>query len=89
MPRKRTDTLIRVATVMLAHPKARHYGYDLSKAADIRSGSLYPILARLLEDGWVTDEWEPIAKKPDGSPPRRYYRLTSLGRRELGRMVKP
>jgi PadR family transcriptional regulator PadR len=87
--RKRTKAPIRVADVMLAHPKARHYGYDLSRAADVRSGSLYPILGRLIEDGWVTDEWEAPAKKHDGSPPRRYYRLTSLGRRELARIVKP
>jgi hypothetical protein len=32
--------------VFLADTSARHYGYDLMKAAGLPSGTLYPMLAR-------------------------------------------
>lgn len=38
-------------------------------------GSLYRLLARLLEQGWIEDA--------DGDERRRYYRITRLGRRML------
>ena len=44
----------------------------------IASGTLYPILARLRDAGWVRAEWE--QPDPDASrPARRYYRLTPEG----------
>lgn len=43
-------------------------------------GTLYPLLSRLRRDGLVKTEWR---ESSDG-PPRRYYELTSEGRRALG-----
>jgi DNA-binding PadR family transcriptional regulator len=66
---------------MLTEPAAPHYGYDLMKAAKLPSGTLYPMLARLQQEGLVDSEWE--AQRPDagGRPPRKYYRLTGEGLR--------
>jgi DNA-binding PadR family transcriptional regulator len=48
------------------------------KVTDMPSGTLYPILARLREAGWVRAEWEQT--DPEASrPARRYYRLTAEG----------
>lgn len=78
---KLTGPLERVLRVLTADPSAPHYGYDLMKAAKLPSGTLYPMLARLEQEGLVESEWE--AQRPDagGRPPRRYYRLTAAGAR--------
>jgi PadR family transcriptional regulator PadR len=68
---------------MMADPFGRHYGYSLSRAAHVASGVMYPILDRMLEDGWVTDEWE-TAEAGRNARSRRYYTLTNAGRAELG-----
>lgn len=76
---KLTGPLERVLRVFLADPSARRYGYDLMKAARLPSGTLYPMLARLHDQGLVTSEWEPAPDEASGRPPRKYYQLTSEG----------
>ena len=66
---KLTGPLQRVLTVMIADPSAQHYGYDLMKAAKLPSGTLYPMLARLQQDGLVDAEWE--AQRQDTAGRRR------------------
>jgi PadR family transcriptional regulator, regulatory protein PadR len=60
------------------------YGLDLTRtlAADglvTSEGTIYPLLARLRNDGLVETTWH---ESPQG-PPRRYYRLTEDGRAAL------
>jgi PadR family transcriptional regulator len=76
---KLTAPLERVLRVFLDDTAARHYGYDLMKAARLPSGTLYPMLARLEEEGLVASEWEPQSADAAGRPPRKYYRLTGEG----------
>jgi PadR family transcriptional regulator, regulatory protein PadR len=78
---KLTGPLERVLRVMIADLSAPHYGYDLMKAAKLPSGTLYPMLARLQQDGLVESEWEAQRDDPRGRPPRKYYRLTAEGLR--------
>jgi len=54
------------------------HGYDLAKETDLQSGTLYPILMRLAEQGLLEEDWEP--SETPGRPPRHIYRLTSTGR---------
>jgi PadR family transcriptional regulator, regulatory protein PadR len=81
-PMQMTDTLGRVLMVFLADPTAPQYGYELMKAAGVKSGTLYPMLKRLLDDGIVIAEWESGSPTPGGRPPRRYYKLTGEGVRQ-------
>lgn len=61
------------------------YGYDLSKSTGIKSGTLYPILARLHDEAWLETKWaEP---QEPGRPPRHLYRLTATGSRESIRLL--
>lgn len=93
---KITGPAQRVLRAFLADPSAPRYGYDLMKAARLPSGTLYPMLARLQEQGLVTGEWE---SRPGGDgdaagrPPRKYYRLTGEGvrvaRLELAQAARP
>lgn len=54
---------------------------DTLKHADLLvvEGTLYPLLSRLKERGLVSYDWE---ESPSG-PPRKYYKLTEIGRRTL------
>lgn len=66
----------------------RHWGYDLSKRSGVRSGMMYPILQRMLDEGWLDDGWEDQAQVGRAKrPPRRYYELTDQGKIALGALV--
>lgn len=84
---RRTKALVKVGTVFLESPDARHYGYELRRAARVRSGVLYPLLRRLLEAGWLSDDWEDPKAIVENRPPRRFYVLTSEGRDLLQALV--
>jgi len=55
------------------------YGYDLSRETGLKSGTLYPLLMRLAERGWVEAKW--VEPASPGRPPRHMYRLTAEGRK--------
>jgi DNA-binding PadR family transcriptional regulator len=78
---KLTGPLERVLRVLVADPTMPHYGYDLMKAAKLPSGTLYPMLARLQQEGLVDSEWEDPRPDTGGRPPRKYYQLTAEGAR--------
>ena len=81
---RKTATVITVADQFLSSPTERFWGYELSKTTGIRTGTLYPILTRFLDAGWIADGWEDTDEKPsDARPPRRYYVLTAAGAQAL------
>jgi PadR family transcriptional regulator PadR len=84
---RRTHALIQVAIALMDDPTGRHWGYDLSRHAGVRSGVLYPILHRMLDEGWLEDGWEDPAQLHGKRPPRRYYELTDEGRLALGALL--
>lgn len=73
-----TAGVAKVLAVFLEDPAADRYGLELMGATDMPSGTLYPILARLREAGWVRAEWEQVGPEA-ARPARRYYRLTPEG----------
>jgi len=75
-----------VAVAIMGDPAGKHWGYELTRNSGVRSGVLYPILARMLDEGWLTDGWEEPGTT-GGRPPRRYYELTDSGKRELGALL--
>jgi PadR family transcriptional regulator PadR len=66
------------------------YGYEIVSAIDERSGgrlvvqdgTLYPVLYRLEEAGFVTPRWE----TQERGVPRKYYRITDEGKGEVRRL---
>ena len=70
----------------LVEAQPRH-GYEISKLIELRSkgvltfrvASLYPLLYRLEERGWIQGRWVEKA----GQRRRRFYRITPGGRRRL------
>lgn len=85
---KVTHALVQVVSALMADPQGRHWGYDLSRRSGVRSGVLYPILHRLLEEGWLSDGWEDGSELNGGRPPRRYYELTEEGIVQLGAILR-
>jgi len=81
---KRGSAELLILSLLEARPR---HGYDLSKLIETRSGgqlkfhidSLYPLLYRLEERGWLHGRWVEKA----GQRRRRFYRLTAEGRRVL------
>jgi PadR family transcriptional regulator PadR len=61
------------------------YGYELAArlaeggVGAVPGGSLYPALLRLEKAGHLDADW----RAGDGGPGRKYYRLTTSGRRAL------
>ena len=76
---KLTVPVARVLAAFLADPAAERYGLDLMKATGLPSGTLYPVLVRLRQAGWVEARWEQLDASAAGRPARRYYRLSSEG----------
>lgn len=72
----------------LLEDEDRH-GYEIGKLIEVRSGgrlqfrisSLYPVLCRMEERGWIKGRWVEKA----GQRRRRFYRLTDKGSEALAR----
>jgi transcriptional regulator len=81
---KRGSAELVILSLLDARPR---HGYELSKLIHARSrgqltfhiDSLYPLLYRLEERGWIKGTW---VEKPDERR-RRYYKVTAEGRRVL------
>lgn len=69
-------TLVLLAE-LTQRPRLWHYGYELSRITELKSGTLYPILMRLCDRGMLESKWRPAAE--EGRPPRHTYRLTAAG----------
>jgi PadR family transcriptional regulator PadR len=86
---KRGSAELLILSVLEARPR---HGYDLSKLIQARSGgqltfhidSLYPLLYRLEERGWIQGTW---VEKP-GERRRRSYKVTAEGRRVLAQQKR-
>jgi DNA-binding IclR family transcriptional regulator len=44
----------RVLQAFLDSPADETYGFALSRATGLQPGTLYPLLERMLEEGWLT-----------------------------------
>jgi PadR family transcriptional regulator PadR len=74
-----TLQVVAVLSVMLEAPESEWYGLELSSRASLKTGTIYPILARLEAAGWLQSTVEEIDPAEAGRPRRRLYRLTAEG----------
>lgn len=73
-----TPQTVCVLDVFVEAPRQWRYGYDISRVAGLKSGTLYPILMRLADRKLLETRWE---HAEPGRPPRHMYRLTPDGLR--------
>lgn len=76
-PRRSSSQTVALLRVLLQQPGRWRYGYDLSRETGLKSGSLYPILMRLDDRGFLESGWRDSPEP--GRPPRHTYRLTKAG----------
>ncbi len=68
----------------------RLYGLEIMRRlADgsnliVPEGTVYPLLSRLKAEGLLSSEWV----EADAGHPRKYYRLTAVGRRRVVEMAR-
>lgn len=75
--RRSSGQTLNLLRALMDEPRKWHHGYELSKDTGLLSGTLYPILMRLSDRGFLDHKW---MESPDaGVPPRHAYRLTSKG----------
>lgn len=79
MPIRLTRTTLDVLGVLLTSSKDDPaWGLKICEETGLGSGTVYPILDRLTENGWITAKQE--TDPHPGRPARRYYELTDAGR---------
>jgi PadR family transcriptional regulator PadR len=81
-----------LSMVVLSILKTRKmYGYELAQAVKVRStgllelreGVLYPLLHRMVKEGFMVSEWG----DSQSGPRRRYYQITAKGKKAQQSMV--
>jgi len=77
MARRPSPQTLAVLSLLARDPDTPRYGYELGKELDLKAGTLYPILIRLCERGFLEASWE--TDPPSGRPPRHLYRITAPG----------
>ncbi|MGI5236986.1 PadR family transcriptional regulator [Dactylosporangium sp. CA-139066] len=73
-----TPAILDVLSVLLSSRDDLH-GFTLAKAAGRPTGSVYIILGRLEDAGWVESYWEDVNAQNEGRPRRRFYKLSPDG----------
>ena len=68
----------RVLDAFLRQPGSWRYGYDLARETGLKSGTLYPLLIRLSEQGLLEAEWR-MPGEGAARGPRHSYRLSAAG----------
>jgi PadR family transcriptional regulator, regulatory protein PadR len=86
-PERVTLPVLQVLVVLLEQEEA--YGLDLCRRTALGAGTVYPALARMELWGWVESRWEdPESAQGTGRPHRRFYRLTTEGRRRSAALFR-
>jgi PadR family transcriptional regulator PadR len=79
MPRHRRPSkqMLVLLEALAARAQQWRHGYDLMKETGLLSGTLYPLLIRMADQGLIEAEWREPAQL--GRPARHVYRLTAEG----------
>ena len=74
-----TNQTLALLAAMLDDPTRPWYGLELAASAGLKTGTIYPALARLETAGWLTSTWEDVDPRREGRPRRRLYELSGRG----------
>jgi PadR family transcriptional regulator len=70
---------LQLLQVFMEDPSRPRYGLELAKRTGLKSGTVYPALGRLEQEGWLTSAVEDVDPRQAGRPARRIYTLTNAG----------
>jgi PadR family transcriptional regulator PadR len=91
-PRLTAQTL-KVLGVLMSPAQDEISGAEIARMTDLASGTLYPMLLRLEQAGWLESRWEDGDPSKLRRPRRRLYRITGVGFRraksEFRELMRP
>ncbi|MBW7968620.1 helix-turn-helix transcriptional regulator [Bradyrhizobium sp. BR 10289] len=70
---------LRVLKVFLEGPREGLAGSDIWKTLGLFTGTVYPLLLRFENAGWLTSTWELLPPETLARPRKRIYQLTPTG----------
>ncbi len=74
--------------VLIVVSKEDIYGYEIVKkvceVVHVNEGTIYPLLKRMTNEKY----FETYLQESTEGPPRKYYRMTELGRRQMKQMTQ-
>ncbi|GIO42135.1 MULTISPECIES: PadR family transcriptional regulator [Paenibacillus] len=78
---------LELCVLVLIHEQDR-YGYELAQSVsehiEVAEGALYPLLRRLVNEGYCTT----YLQESSEGPPRKYYKLTASGETHMKVLVR-
>lgn len=80
-----TRRLVQLAQALMDDPQGKHWGYQLMQDTGVPSGVIYPLLTRMLDEGWVRTRSNKTGVAL--GPSRTYYVVTAKGRKELATVL--
>jgi DNA-binding PadR family transcriptional regulator len=83
-----TQQTVKVLGALISGHVRELSGADIAKVTKLPSGTLYPILYRLEQVGWVESHWEAGDPTLLRRPRRRYYRVTAEGAKRVKEIVR-
>ena len=83
---RRSIAFYKVLSVYLEHPNKAFTGAEIMELTGLKSGTTYPLLARLVTHRWLKASWEKVDPNSSSRPPRRLYSLTKGGRAKAKEM---
>jgi DNA-binding PadR family transcriptional regulator len=75
--RRPSKQMLTLLGTLAVRPRDWRHGYEIMKETGLLSGTLYPLLMRMTDQGLVEAEWREPAQP--GRPARHAYRLTEAG----------
>jgi|AmaraimetFIIA100_FD_contig_121_58358_length_1132_multi_3_in_0_out_0_2 DNA-binding PadR family transcriptional regulator len=65
------------------------HGFDIIDVTGLPGGTVYPVLGKLEDGGYVRSTWEDArVAQAEKRPPRRYYELRDAGVRQLDQLLQ-
>ena len=83
-----TPQTLKVLTALMENLRDELSGAEIGRTTKLQTGTLYPILLRLEQAGWLESRWEVEDPHSLGRPRRRFYRVTALGIQQARAAVK-
>ncbi len=77
------------AVVLRAVANGYLYGFDVSDITGLPSGTVYPALRRLEDNGYLISKWEKhTIAQAEARPARKYYEMTRAGEEALNEAIR-
>lgn len=78
-----TPTTDKVLQAFCADTDKEVSGIEIIRLFDLFPGTVYPILRRLKNAGWLDSRWEDVDPVTGGKPRQQFYRITPYGLERL------